>query len=173
VQDVLDWLGDLTVTPFQDRLIVAIVAGGLVWLGARINSSTQARREREAKEAERRHSFERDSLVAVHDALDGLYRLVEETVVKRFPDDRPDIRQVKVDPEPLEYRRAKATVSNLQVRVLDDDLRALVRRAVEEADHIMRSGSRTTVHTQNEVLKELSQELHEKLGERIRHLYKS
>jgi hypothetical protein len=170
--DLVDWLSDLKVTPFQAQMAAVALGGGIALLGARINSVSQARRERQAKEAERRHIFERDALVAVQDALDQLYRVVEDTVLARFPPDNPSIHSVNVPPEPIEYRKAEATVGTLQERVLDDDTRALVGRVVEVAGEVMRAGSRVTVDDRNQVLRELSIRLHERIGERLRRLYK-
>jgi hypothetical protein len=63
--DVVDWFSHLTVTPFQEKMAVALVAGGLALLGARINSVSQQKRERRAREAEARKVFERDALVGL------------------------------------------------------------------------------------------------------------
>jgi hypothetical protein len=170
--DMLDWLSALTVTPFQEKVIVALVAAGATWLATRANSGSQQKRERQAREAEHRLNFERDALVAVQDALDHLYHVVEETVLERFPPNRNDIQYVKVPPEPLEYRKAEGTVSSLQQRVLDDDIRAMVGRVIEVAGEVMTADSRVTVHDRGELLRKLSLQLHEQLGERLRSLYK-
>lgn len=117
---------------------------GSTWLGARINSSTQAKRERRARADERRQVFEQETLVRLQDALDDLYRIVEETGLERFPPNRDDVQYIDVPPEPLDYRRSEAATSTLAVRVLDDDLRALVEKVVEHADEVMKAGSRVT-----------------------------
>jgi hypothetical protein len=170
--DPVDWLSGLTVTPFQEKVIVALVAAGATWLATRVNSGSQQKRERQAREAEHRRVFERDALVAVQDALDYLYHVVEETVLKRFPPNRNDVQHVEVPPEPLEYRKAEGTVSSLQERVLDDDIRAMVERVIELAGEVMNADSRVTVHDRGELLRKLSLQLHEQLGKRLRSLYK-
>lgn len=168
--DVVDWLSNLTVTPFQEKMAVALVAGGLALLGARINSVSQQKRERRAKEAEARKVFERDALVAVQDALDDLYRVVEDLVLERFPPDS-DAQYLDVPVEPPEYRKAEGKVKTFQERVLDVGIRALVERIVEVAGDLVRSGSRVTVHDQGKLLTDLSTEVHGKIGSRLRLLY--
>ena len=143
---------------------------GTTWLGARINSSTQAKRERKARADERRQVFEQ-TLVRLQDALDDLYPIVEETGLERFPPNRDDVQYIDVPPEPLDYRRSEAATSTLAVRVLDDDLRALVEKVVEHADEVMKAGSRVTVWDRSQVLKEQSTLGHQQIGERLRRLY--
>jgi hypothetical protein len=76
----------MRVTPFQASIATGLLTVGATWVGARINWASQAKREREAREAERRHIFEHETLISLHDALEVLYRLTEEIVlVQRFP----------------------------------------------------------------------------------------
>jgi hypothetical protein len=120
----------MKVTPFEASVATGLLVAGATWLGARINSTTQAKRERKARADERRQVFEQETLVRVQDALDDLYRIVEEAGLERFPPNRDDVQYIDVPPEPLDYRRAEAAVGTLSVRVLDDDLRALVEKVV-------------------------------------------
>jgi hypothetical protein len=48
-----------------------------------VNSTSQEKRERLARKTERRHTFERDALMDVQDALDELCRVVEDLVLSR------------------------------------------------------------------------------------------
>jgi hypothetical protein len=74
----------MKVTPAEASAATALLVAGATWLGARINSSTQAKRERKARADERRQVFEQETLVRLQDALDDPYRIVEETGLKRF-----------------------------------------------------------------------------------------
>jgi hypothetical protein len=168
--DVVDWLGNLTVTQFQEKVILVLVTAVATWAVTRVNSRSQQERERKAKEAEARKVFERDALVAVQDVLDDLYRVVEDLVLERFPPDS-DVQYLDVPVEPAEYRKAEAKVRTLQERVLDVGIRALVERIVEVAGDLVRSGSRVTVHDQGKLLVDLSTEVHRKIGSRLRLLY--
>jgi hypothetical protein len=63
--------------------VIASLAAGAALLGARVNSTWQVKRERQARETERRHVFQRhvfqqETLVALQDSLEELYRVVEE-----------------------------------------------------------------------------------------------
>jgi hypothetical protein len=165
--DVVDWLGNLTVTQFQEKVILVLVTAVATWAVTRVNSRSQQERERKAKEAEARKVFERDALVAVQDVLDDLYRVVEDLVLERFPPDS-DVQYLDVPVEPAEYRKAEAKVRTLQERVLDVGIRALVERIVEVAGDLVRSGSRVTVHDQGKLLVDLSTEVHRKIGSRPR-----
>jgi hypothetical protein len=168
--DAVDWLSNLTVTEFQEKVILVLVTAVATWAVTRVNSRSQQQRERKAKEAEARKVFERDALVAVQDALDDLYRVVEDLVLERFPPDS-DVQYLDVPVEPPEYRKAEAKVKTLQERVLDIGIRALVERIVEVAGDLVRSGSRVTVHDQGKLLTDLSTEVHRKIGLRLRLLY--
>jgi hypothetical protein len=168
--DVVDWLGNLTVTQFQEKVILVLVTAVATWAVTRVNSRSQQERERKAKEAEARKVFERDALVAVQDVLDDLYRVVEDLVLERFPPNS-DVQYLDVPVEPAEYRKAEAKVRTLQERVLDVGIRALVERIVEVAGDLVRSGSRVTVHDQGKLLVDLSTEVHRKIGSRLRLLY--
>jgi hypothetical protein len=159
------------VTPFEASVATGLLVAGATWLGAWINSSTHAKRERKARADERRQVFEQETLVRLQDALDDLYRIVEETGLERFPPNRDDVQYIDVPPEPLEYRRAEAAASTLAVRVLDDDLRALAEKVVEHADEVMKAGSRVTFWDRSQVLKEQSTLAHQQIGERLRRLY--
>jgi hypothetical protein len=168
--DQIDWLTNLTVTDFEEKALLVLFGAGATWLGTKVNSTSQQKRERLARETERRHIFERDALVDVQDALDELYRVVEDLVLSRFPPEDPP-KYIEVPVEPPEYRRAEARVKTLQERVLDIGIRALVERIVEVAGDLVRSGSRVTVHDQGKRLTELSGEAHKRIGARLRHLY--
>jgi hypothetical protein len=115
--------------------------------------------------------FEQETRVRVQDALDDLYRIVEEAGLERFPPNRDDVQHIDVSPEPLDYRRAEAAAGTLSVRVLDDDLRALVEKVVEHAGEVMKAGSRVTFWDRSQVLKEQSTLAHQQIGERLRRLY--
>ena len=158
-------------TAFEASAATGVLVVGATWLGARLNSSTQAERERKARAEERRRVFEQETLVRVQDALDDLYRIVEDTGLDRFPPDRMDIQAAGVPPEPLEFRRAEAAAGTLTVRILDDDLRALVEAVLEHAGEVMKAGSRVTFWDRSEVLKERSTVAHQRIGERLRKLY--
>ena len=168
---IIDWLTNLTVTDFEEKTLLVVLGASATWLGTRVNSTSQQKRERQAKETERRHIFERDSLVAVQDALDELYRVVTDLMLERFPPDHPPSRYVDVPVEPPEYRRAEARVMTLQERVLDVGIRALVERILEVAGDLVRSGSPVTVHDQEKLLTDLSRDVEKKIGARLRHLY--
>jgi hypothetical protein len=96
----------MKVTTFEAGAATGLLVAGATWLGARLNSSTQAKRERQARADERRLIFEQETLVRVQDALD---RIVEDIGLERFPPKSFDPGAVDV-PEPLEYRRAVAAV---------------------------------------------------------------
>ena len=164
-------MSNMKVTPFEASLVTGLLVVGAGWLGTRINSTSQQKRERQAKETERRHIFERDALVDVQDALDELYRVVDDLVLERFPPDHPPDRYVDVPVEPPEYRRAEARVLTLQERVLDVRIRALIERIVEVSGDLVRSGSPVTVHDQEKLLTDLSRDVEKKIGARLRHLY--
>lgn len=87
--DLTDWLTNLTVTDFEEKALLVLLGAGATWLGTKVNSTSQQKRERLARETERRHIFERDALVDVQDALDELYRVVEDLVLSRFPPGDP------------------------------------------------------------------------------------
>ncbi len=161
----------MKVTTFEASAATGLLVAGATWLGARINSSTQAQRERKARADERRQVFEQETLVRLQDALDELYRIVEDIGLQRFPPNRHDIQGVSVPPEPLEYRRAEAAADTLAVRLLDGDLRALVARALELASEIMKAESRVTFWDRSELLREQSTLIHQQIGERLRRLY--
>jgi hypothetical protein len=168
--DLTDWLTNLTVTDFEEKALPVLLGAGATWLGTKVNSTSPQKRERLARKTERRHIFERDALVDVQDALDELYRVVEDLVLSWFPPEDPP-KYIEVPVEPPEYRRAEAWVKTLQERVLDIGIRALIERIVEMAGDLVRSGSRVTVHDQGKRLTELSGEAHERIGARLRHLY--
>jgi hypothetical protein len=159
------------VTLFEASVATGLLVAGATWLGARINSSTQRKRERKARADERRQVFEQETLVRLQDALDDLYRIIEETGLERFPPNRDDIQRIDVPPEPLDYRRAEAAASTLAIRVLDDDLRALVEDVLQLGSEVMHTGSRVTFWDRSEVLRERSTLAHQQIGERIRRLY--
>jgi hypothetical protein len=159
------------VTPFEASAATGLLVAGATWLGARINSASQAERERKARAGERRLVFEQETLVRLQDALDELYRVVEETGLQRFPPNRDDIQSVDVPPEPLEYRRAEAGAETLVVRVLDDNLRALVEHVLELASEVMKAESRVTFWDRSEVLREQSTLAHQQIGQQVRRLY--
>jgi hypothetical protein len=163
-------MSNVKVTPFEASLVTGLLVAGAGWLGTRVNSVSQQKRERQAKETERRHIFERDALVDVQDALDELYRVVEDLVLSRFPSES-DVQYVDVPVEPPVYRRAEARVMTLQERVFDVGIRALIERVLEMAGDLVRSGSRVTVHDQGKVLVDMSKEVHKGIGARLRHLY--
>src|SRR5829696_4314755 len=168
---IIDWLTNLTVTDFEEKALLVVLGAGAAWLGTRVNSTSQQKRERQARETERRHIFERDSLVDVQDALDELYRVVTDLVLERFPpEDPPRPKYIEVPVEPPEYRRAEARVMTLQERVLDVGIRALVARILEVAGDLVRSGSPVTVHDQEKLLTDLSKDVEKKIGARLRHL---
>src|SRR5688572_12889390 len=97
--DAVDWLSNLTVTPFQEKVILVLVTAVATWAVTRVNSRSQQERERKAKEAEARKVFERDALVDVQDALNELYQVVEDLVLARFPpEDAPKYIDVPVEP---------------------------------------------------------------------------
>jgi hypothetical protein len=161
----------MKVTPFEASAATGLLVVGATWLGTRINTRTQAQRERKARADERRQVFEQETLVRLQDALDDLYRIVENTGLERFPPDRMDIQGADVPPEPLEFRRAEATARTLAVRVLDDDLRALADVVIEHAGEVMKAASRVTFWDRSEVLKERSRLADERIGKRLRSLY--
>jgi hypothetical protein len=163
----------MKVTAFEASAATGLLVAGATWLGSRINSGTQAERERKARAEDRRQVFEQETLVRVQDSLDDLYRIVEDAGLDRFPPDRMDIQGANVPPEPLEFRRAEAAAGTLAVRLLDDDLRALVEAVVEHAGEVMKAGSRVTFWDRSELLREESIRAHQQIGERLRRLYKS
>ena len=168
--DLTDWLANLTVTDFEEKALPVLLGAGATWLGTKVNSTSPQKRERLARKTERRHIFERDALVDVQDALDELYRVVEDLVLSRFPPES-DVQYVDVPVEPPDYRRAEARVMTFQERVFDVGIRALIERILEVAGDLVRSGSRVTVHDQGKALVDLSKEVHKRIGARLRHLY--
>jgi hypothetical protein len=163
-------MSNMKVTPFEASLVTGLLVAGAGWLGTKVNSVSQQKQERQAKETERRHIFERDALVDVQDALDELYRVVEDLVLSRFPPES-DVQYVDVPVEPPDYRRAEARVMTFQERVFDVGIRALIERILEVAGDLVRSGSRVTVHDQGKALVDLSKEVHKRISARLRHLY--
>jgi hypothetical protein len=111
----------MKVTPFQASIATGLLTVGATWIGARINWASQAKREREAREAERRHIFEHETLIGLQDALAILTQIVEETVfVERFPPEIDAHQVVKyVVAEPLAYRTAEGQVEKLRERLPD------------------------------------------------------
>jgi hypothetical protein len=165
----------MRVTTFESQTVIAALTGAVALLGARINSTSQQKQERQATETERRHVFERETLIALQDALDELYRIVEESVLVRFPRAVDDDRVVELPhpPEPLSYRTVEASVDKLQGRVLDDDLRADVRAVRKAAGMVMTTKTKGAADDRGEELVRLSELITERIGERIRYLFTS
>jgi hypothetical protein len=164
----------MKVTPFQASIATGLLTVGATWLGSRINWTSQARREREAREAERRHVFEQKTLIDLQDALMALYQLVEETVlVERFPPEIDAHQVVKHDvAEPLAYRVAVADVDKLRQRVLDHDLAANIDALLQAAGRVMVATTREeAAHRQFDGLIPLAADVNEQIGERLRHLF--
>jgi len=165
----------MNVTTFESQIAIAALTGAVALLGARINSTSQQKRERQATETERRHVFERETLVALQDALDELYRIVEETVVVRFPRGGDDDTVVELPhpPEPLAYRTVEAIVDKLRGRVLDDDLRAGIEAVRKAAGMVMTAKTKGAADDRGEDLVKLSESITDRVGERIRYLFRS
>jgi Flp pilus assembly CpaF family ATPase len=164
----------MKVTPFQASIATGLLTVGATWVGARINWASQAKREREAREAERRHVFERETLISLQDAVDALYRLVQELVlVERFSPEMDDHQAVDhpVVPEPMIYLTAQGEVEKLQGRVLDDALRARIDALVDEAGMVVVATTRHDAEHRWDDLTELVVEVNERIGARVRHLF--
>ncbi len=163
----------MKVTAFEAGAVTGLLVAGATWLGARINSTSQAKREQEAREAERRQVFEQETLVALQDALEELYRIVEEKVLERFPlgIHADQVVDLPYPAEPLVYRTAAATVDKLRERVLDDDLRALTHDVLFAAVKVLAAVTRRAVDNLQEKLWDLSIDMNQRVGERLRRLF--
>jgi hypothetical protein len=165
----------MRVTTFEAGAMTGLLVAGATWLGARINSTSQAKRERDAREAERRQVFEQETLIGLQDALQDLYRLVEEHLKERFPSEIDQDQVVDLPPgypiEPLAYRTAQATVDKLQSRVLDDDLRTLIDNVLDIAGSAMVAKTMRAADQCEGELWELSNDVNQLVGERLRRLF--
>jgi hypothetical protein len=153
--------------------VTGLLTVGATWVGARINWASQAKREREAREAERRHVFERETLISLQDAVETLYRLAQDLVlVKRFPPEMDAHQAVDhpVVPEPMTYLTAQGEVEKLCERVLDDDLRALVNDVLNAAGEVMVARTRDVAENGWDDLTGLVVDVHKRIGERLRDL---
>jgi hypothetical protein len=138
-------------------------------------TTSQAKREREAREAERRQVFEQETLVGLQDALEELYQIVEDVLRERFPPEI-DADQFVDTPdswsEPLVYRTAEAAVDKLRARVLDDDLRELIDKVLYAAGMVMHARKRSAADRLQEDLWTLSGDVNQHVGEQLRRLFK-
>jgi hypothetical protein len=162
----------MRITPFQASIATGLLTVGATWLGARINWTSQARREREAREAERRHVFERETLISLQDALETLYRLVEDLLVERFPPETDAHQAVPVALfEPMAYRTSRAEVQKLLHRVLDDDLAVRIQALVHAADDVATSETRHAADNSFDELSDLRADVNKRIGEPVRRLF--
>lgn len=164
----------MKVTPFQASIATGLLTVGATWLGARINWTSQAKREREAREAERRHVFEHETLIGLQDALGALYQLVHETVfVERFPPKIDAHQTVKhVVAEPLAYRAAEAEVDKLRERVLDEDLAARIDALLHAMGEVIVATTRDEAEHRRDDMETHLSDVNEHIGERVRHLFR-
>jgi hypothetical protein len=128
-----------------------IVFGALITLATTIvvqgfTHGFQSRRERQAREAtlqaekqERRSAFQRDALLAVQEALGDLGRAAAETH-RQIRDSGRDWME-RHRPWTEEFRDAEATTTKLAARVLDDELRKLVRDTRQAAIEVVTAKS--------------------------------
>ena len=86
--DLTDWLTNLTVTDFEEKALPVLLGAGATWLGTKVNS-TSCRSGSGWPGRPSAGIFERDALVDVQDALDELYRVVEDLVLSWFPPEDP------------------------------------------------------------------------------------
>lgn len=125
-----------------------VVFGALITLATTIvvqgfTHGFQSRRERQARQAtlqaekqERRAGFQRDTLLAVQEALSDLGRAAAETHRQiRDSEDRDWMERHR--PWSEEFRDAEATTTKLAARVFDDELRKLVRDARQAAIEVV------------------------------------
>jgi hypothetical protein len=164
----------MKVTPFQAAIATGLLTVGATWLGARINWASQAKREREAREAERRHIFEHETLISLQDAVEALYQLVQEVAfVERFPPDIDEHQPVNpVVAEPLPYRTAAAQVDKLRVRLLDDGLKEHIDALLFAAGNVMVAKTRDAAEHRWDDLEELVVEANKEIGEQVRRLFR-
>jgi hypothetical protein len=165
----------MRVTPFQASIATGLLTVGATWLGARINWTSQAKREREAREVERRHVFERETLLGLQDALVVLIQIVVEMVfVERFPREIDAHQVVKhAVAEPLAYRTAEAEADKLRERLLDDDLAALVDGLLGATGAVMVATTRDEAEHRRDEMETLMVDVNEQIGARVRHLFRA
>ena len=167
----------MRVTPFEASAATGLLVVGATWLGTRINSSTQAQRERKARADERRQVFQQETLIGLQDALQDLYRILEEHIKQRFPSEIDDEQVVDLPVtyprNHLAYRTAEAAVDKLRARVLDDDLRALIDHLLDAADVVMAANTRRGAEDGQDELWGLSTDVSQLVGERLRRLFLS
>jgi hypothetical protein len=165
----------MRVTPFQASIATGLLTVGATWLGARINWTSQARREREAREAERRHVFEHETLISLQDALETVYQVLQEMVlVQRFPPDMDDDQVVDHPsfPEPLAYRTAVGEVEKLRERVLEYDLRMRIDLLLSGASGVMVATTRNAAEQRWDDFFDQFSHANEQIGERVRGLFR-
>ena len=164
----------MRVTPFQASIATGLLTVGATWIGARINWTSQARREREAREAERRHIFEHETLISLQDALEAVSQVLQEMVlVQRFPPEMDDHQVVDHPsfPEPLAYRTAVGEVEKLRERVLDYDLRMRIDLLLNAAAGVIRATTRNAAEQSWDDFFDQLSHANEQIGERVRRLF--
>jgi len=165
----------MKVTAFEASAATGLLVAGATWLGARMNSGTQAQRERKARADERRQVFQQETLIGLQDALQDLYRILEEHIKQRFPPEIDDEQVVDLPAayprNPLTYRTAEAAVDKLRARVLDDDLRALIDHLLDAADEVMGADTRRAAENGQDKLWGLESDVGQLVGDRVRHLF--
>jgi hypothetical protein len=118
---------------FLGVIVGAAVAGAVSLLGEQFTT----RREREARQALReqerkdtRDAFQRDAIIALHDAVTDFWVLaieVNEQVRKALHPPREPIDQIDVRPILAPMRPASARVTAARAKIFDDELRRLVK----------------------------------------------
>lgn len=164
----------MKVTPFQASIATGLLTVGATWIGTRINWTSQAKREREAREAERRHVFEHETLISLQEALEALYQVVNGIVlIDRFPPEMDEHQVIDHPsfPDPPAYRTAAAEVEKLRSRVLDRDLRELIDMVLDAADVFMRANTRNAAQHHWDAFFELLYEANKEIGDRVRRLF--
>jgi hypothetical protein len=125
---------------------LGVIVGAVVSL---LGEQFTSRREREARQVlreqdrkDRRDAFQRETILALQDALDDLGRAVAQERGKRLAEQATTGRwPVKlVSQAAPEYHEARWKVSTLRARIFDPELRRLAGRAHAASDQILLAG---------------------------------
>jgi hypothetical protein len=157
-----------------------VVFGALITLATTIivqgfTHGFQSRRERQAREAtlqaekrERRAAFQRDTLLAVQDAIELLGRVTARDYERLRAEDAWDERNRVLSEE---FWNAAARLTKLIARVFDDDLRRLLRQIRLEATLIVNARSFKDASEAYSRAHDVTREFNDKVAPVLRELF--